>query len=250
MRGAIASELLKLRTTRTFLALVASALLLVGVITTLVAALAKFDDRGLAPGEDLVGLAFFGMLFAIVLGLLSVTTELRHGTITPTLLAVPSRGRLVVAKVVVHLLAGFVLGLVAVLLNLALVETILSSRGVETGTSLTDAARWTIGASASAGLLAALGVGIGALARNQVGALVGTLAWLFVAEPLVAIVPGLEDPVGKLGIGGLVDGLDGYAGDSGTEVLGQLPAGLLLAVYVVLAAVAGALLLQRRDVTT
>lgn len=249
MRNAFASELLKLRTTRTFNALVLSAVLLTAVLTTLAAIFGKWDGSGAAPGEDLVGSAFFGLLFAFVLGLLAVTTEFRHGTITPALLAVPSRGRLIAAKLAAHVLAGGVLGLLTVLLNLVLVAAILSTRDIDTGTSLSDALRWTAGLSLDAALFAGLGVGIGAIVRNQVGALVGALAWLFVVEPLLTIVPGLDGVIERFGIGGLSDGLDGYAMGGSGDILGQVPAGLVLIAYVVLAAVVGAALLRRRDVT-
>lgn len=250
MTRAIASELLKLRTTRTFFGLVVAAVLLGGLIAGLLAAFVPFeDDEGLPPGEDLVGLAGFAPLFALIVGLLAVTTEFRHGTITPSLLAVPSRTRLIAAKLAAHLIAGFVLGLSAVLLDLALVEGLLSVRGVESGTTLGDAASWTAGVSAAAALAAGLGVGIGALVRNQVGAIVGVLAWMLVVEPLLTLVPKLEEPVAKFGIGGLVDGVDGLTVEGGGDVLAQLPAGLALAAYVALFACAGAVLLRRRDVT-
>jgi len=250
MSRAIASELLKLRTTRTFFALAAAAVLLGGLIAGLLAAFVPFEsDGGQPPGEDLIGLAAFAPLFALVLGLLAVTTELRHGTITPTLLAVPSRTRLVAAKLTAHLIAGFLLGLAAIALDLALVEGLLTARGIESGTTLGEAASWTAGVAAAAALAAALGVGVGALVRNQVGAIVGVLAWLLIAEPLLAIVPRLEQPIARFGIGGLLDGADGMAIEGGADVLAQLPATLVLAGYVAAAALAGAALLRRRDVT-
>lgn len=248
MRSAFASERLKLRTTRTFNALVLSAVLLTAVLSGLAAALATWQP-GDAPGEDLVGFAFFGQLFAFVLGLLAVTTELRHGTITPTLLAVPGRGRLIAAKVAAHLLAGLLLGLATVALNLLLVEAILSIRGIDGGTSPGEALRWAAGLTAAAALLAGVGVGVGAVVRNQVGALVGGCAWLFVAEPLLAAVPKVGDTVARFGLGAAADGLGGLSGGGGTDLLAQIPAGLLLAGYVVLAAALGAVLLRRRDVT-
>jgi ABC-2 type transport system permease protein len=175
MRRALSSELLKLRTTRTFFALTLSAVLLVAGISGLGAALGTWK-HGVAPGEDLVGITTFGTLFALVLGVLAVSTEFRHGTITPTLLTVPSRGRVIAAKVVAHLLAGLVLGLLAVLLNLLLVGAILSLRGIDSGTSATEALRWIAGYGAAGALFAALGVGIGAIVRNQVGGRVAAAA--------------------------------------------------------------------------
>jgi ABC-2 type transport system permease protein len=245
----LASELLKLRTTRTFWALVISAALATIALTALAASLATWDDPSVAPGEDLIGLTFPAGMLALVLGLLAVTTELRHGTITPTLLTVPSRRRLIGAKVAAHLLAGFLLVVVAVVANLLLVEAILGLRGIDTGTSPGDAVRWTLGLAAGGALLASLGVGIGAIVRNQVGALIGGIVWPLLAEPLLGAIPTVGDAVARFGLGGLLDGLDGYASPGDTDVLGQLPAGLLLAAYVALAAVLGAALLRRRDVT-
>jgi ABC-2 type transport system permease protein len=250
VRRALSSELLKLRTTRTFFALVLSAVLLVGAISVLGAALGTFDAaRRVPPGEDLVGITFFGPLFALVLGVLAVSTEFRHGTITPTLLAVPSRRKVVVAKVVAHVLAGFALGLAAMVLNLLLVAAIFSARGIESGTTMGEALQWSAGVSLSAGLLAALGVAVGAIVRNQVGALVGALAWIFIVEPLLAIIPGLDSVLERFAVGSLIDGMNGFDDGSSGNVLAQTPAGLVLAGYVALLALVGVVLLRRRDVT-
>lgn len=249
MRRAFASELLKLRTTRTFYALVASAVLATLALAILGAALGRWGPGDTPPGEDLVGAAFFGLAFALVLGLLAVTTELRHGTIAPTLLAVPSRARLTAAKVAAHLVAGFVLGLTAVMLDLVVVEAVLGMRGIEGGTSLGEAVRWSAGIALAAALLAGVGVGVGAVVRNQVGALVGGFAWLFVVEPLLTGIPAVGDPIARFGLGGLIDSLDGFGSTPEVDLLAPLPAGLLLAAYVALAGALGALLMQRRDVT-
>ena len=55
---------------------------------------------------------FLGALFAALLGALSITTEIRHGTIRPTFLFTPRRGRVLWAKVWASVLigAGFGLG--------------------------------------------------------------------------------------------------------------------------------------------
>ena len=199
--NALSSELLKLRTTRTFLALV------------LAACCGRPDRRARRGARPFEGVrrrrartsqlfAGFVELFALVLGILAVTTEFRHGTITPTLLAVPSRTRLDAAKLVAHLLAGFVLGLLADAADVAVVEAILGLRGIETGHDRAGAARWALGFGAATALFAGFGVGLGAIVRNQVGAIVGALAWLFVVEPLLGVIPGFSDVVPKWFPGG------------------------------------------------
>ena len=198
MIAAFASERLKLRTTRTFYALVTSAVLATLAVSILGAVFGRWKPGDTPPGEDLVGAAFFGLAFALVLGLLAVTTEFRHGTIAPTLLAVPGRTQLIAAKVAAHVLAGFVLGLVAVVLNLVVVEAILQIRGIDGGTSLGEAVRWSLGTAVAAGLFAGFGVGVGAVIRNQVGALVGGFAWLFVVEPLLSAIPTVGDQISAL----------------------------------------------------
>lgn len=248
MRRAVASELLKLRTTRTFMALAIACVGLGALIVALVGLLAKLGPVG-DHGADLVGVAGFAPIFALVVGLLAVTTEFRHGTITPSLLAVPSRARLVGAKLVAHLIAGGVLGLAAVGLDLLLAVVILEARGIEHGIAGGDAVRWLVGVTVAGALAAALGVGIGAIVRNQVGAIVGVFVWALLIEPLLTIVPAFEEPVQRFGLGGLIDGADGLPSEAGVTTLAQAPAALLLAVYALAAALIGAALLRRRDVS-
>jgi ABC-type transport system involved in multi-copper enzyme maturation permease subunit len=54
-----------------------------------------------------------GVLFAALLGAMSITGEIRHGTIRPTFLVTPWRGRVVAAKVCASMLTGAGFGLVA-----------------------------------------------------------------------------------------------------------------------------------------
>jgi hypothetical protein len=120
MTRLISSELLKLRSTRTAVALIASVVglvVLIGLIATLTA---DFEQEEVQT-VDLLGIAGFAQVFALILGILAVTTEFRHGTITPTLVVAPDRVRLVLAKLVAHALAGLVLGVLAVGLTTAIV---------------------------------------------------------------------------------------------------------------------------------
>ena len=112
-----------------------------------------------------------------------------------------------------------------------------------------DGGKVIIGTTVGTALWGALGLGVGSILRNQVGAIVGSLVYLFVLENLLQIIPGLDDIIAKYGFGGLSNGLFGADPDSTSDVLGQVPAGLLLAAYAAILVVIGILVVQRRDVT-
>jgi ABC-2 type transport system permease protein len=114
VRALLRSEWLKQRTTRTNLGLLA------GMLGLVVAAVIL---HGLLPAEQLsekrtqlmvMGRGeFIGALFAALLGAISFTGEIRHGTIRPTLLVSPRRARVIAAKVAVSILVGAAFGLLA-----------------------------------------------------------------------------------------------------------------------------------------
>ena len=59
-------------------------------------------------------------LLALVLGVLIITGEYRHKTVTPTFLAEPRRGRVVTAKLGIGFGAGIVMGALTMLAGLVL----------------------------------------------------------------------------------------------------------------------------------
>ncbi|MQA74525.1 MAG: hypothetical protein GEU88_09340 [Solirubrobacterales bacterium] len=249
MIGVVAGELLKLRTTRTFYGIVLGTLALVLVISLLAGLLGDFE-RGDTPGRDLLSIAALAQTFTLVFGILAVSTEFRHGTITPSLLVVPSRARLVSAKLVAHLGAGLLIGLAAYALCALVVDLALGSRDIEPGFASGEPFEIIVGGAVAAGLFAALGVGLGALVRNQVGAIVGALAWTFVVESLLTAILGSGSVIGRLGLNGLGAALPGTNfGESTGDLLAPVPAGLVLGAYAAVLLVAGVLVLRRRDVS-
>jgi ABC-2 type transport system permease protein len=249
MTGAIGSELFKMRTTRTFYALVGSALALVLLPTIPVLAFVNF-----APDDDpLAVLLFFisGLVqvFALLLGILAATNEFRHGTITPSLLVVPNRVRLMLSKLTAALIVGLVLGIVSTGLIILLSMLFGSIRDFNTGE---DKLALFIGGSLASALFAALGVGLGALVRNQVGAVVGSLVYIFILEPalggVLSLVDALDDIMPKYSLGAVGNGLMG-ADFEDSMALDQVPSGLILVAYVAIFVVAGLVMVRRRDVT-
>jgi ABC-2 type transport system permease protein len=188
-------------------------------------------------------------VFALLLGILAATNEFRHGTITPSLLVVPNRVKLMLSKLAAALIVGFVLGLVTTGLIIVLVAIFGSARDFTTGE---DKLALLIGGSLASALFAGLGVGLGALVRNQVGAVVGTLVYVFVLEPalggVLSLVDALDEIMPKYSLGAVGNGLMG-ADFEESEALAQLPSGLILTAYVAIFLVAGLAMVRRRDIT-
>jgi ABC-2 type transport system permease protein len=181
MSALLRAELLKLRTTRTFVALVATALLLSLTVTVLLTALAD----GITE-LDLKKIYAFGFtsLFILLLGVMGMAGEWRHRTITGTVLAAPDRLRLLTAKTLSYAAAGVVLSLVVTVTVMAVGSAIMAVRGgVSPGLSDLFDVLWRN--LVVAALLGALGVVIGGLLRNQVVAIVGIVVVSFIVEPIL-----------------------------------------------------------------
>jgi ABC-2 type transport system permease protein len=248
MTRMVSAEIFKLRSTRTFYAMAGSAIALVLLIVVIAALTA---DKNTITLRDLIGISGFAQVFALLLGILSVTSEFRHGTITPTLLAEPNRVKLTLAKLVASMAVGVGLSIVATGLAALIGDLLLHSRGIDTGVSGSDVTKMLVGNVVAGGLYGALGVGVGAIVRNQVGAIVGTLVFLFVLEPLLNIVKPLRDPVAKYGFGGVGTGVTATDDPNATHhALSQVPAGLLLALYCAVLLVIGIYLMRKRDITS
>ena len=246
MRSQLRSELLKQQSNPTnrglllgMLGLVLFAILLHGV--------------GLAPehldsrSEQLMVFGrgeFLGALFAALLGAMSVTNEFRHGTIRPTFLVTPRRGRVVAAKVVVSMLAGAAFGLAASALAVGAGAAALGPRDVDLRLDGGDIALLVAGAAAAGALWAAIGVGVGAVVRSQVPAVVGIAAWLLFVEGVLA-GDALDLDVSRYAPGAAAEALSGQ--DPGTLLAPALGA-LVLAAYAAGSVAAGWWATDRRDV--
>ncbi|GAB3297641.1 ABC transporter permease [Epidermidibacterium keratini] len=185
-------------------------------------------------------------IFIAVLGVIGITAEYRHATIVPTFLATPVRWKVIVAKFVCYLILGLAFAAVASLAVVALVWIWISTTG---GTFTLGGDNWKVlvGAGIAAALYGVIGVSVGALIRNQIGAVSGLLAYMFVVEPILGAIPATQD-VFKFLPGGAASALYTYAQPGYTEpnLLEPVAGGLLLGGYaVVLAAIAYAVSTRR-----
>ncbi len=249
MSALLRSELFKQRTTRTnpglLLWMVGVVLLVVllHVFSLPVSTLSSHDGQLRVFGWG----TSVGALFAALLGALSITNEIRHGTIRPTFLATPKRSHVIAAKVGASALAGVILGLLAEVLAAGAGSAGLAVRGIHIAPSTGDFVQMLAGGAAAAALWAALGTGVGAIVRNHVGTVVGLCVWLLLVETiLIGNVPG----VGKFTPGASAGALAGaIQTQSATNLLVPALGGLLLAGYAAVAIVAGTIATARRDVS-
>ena len=258
MTRLVRAELVKLGTTR---------LVYVGMaLTVLVAVLSVVNGTsGAGSGDNPplgadslrravegVPASFFSIL-VLLLATLGVAGEFHHQTATQTFLVTPRRGRVVAAKMVTFASVGLAFAALASLVTLLIALAWLAGEGV--GVSLLDAdlGLRLVGILASTALYGVIGVGLGALLRNQTAAVAAAVVWVMGIEGILLSVletfnPGLGDEVGQW-----LPGPAAHALASGSsappELLSAWAGGLLFAAYGVAFAAIGSRFVVRRDVT-
>jgi ABC-2 type transport system permease protein len=238
MSALIGGELLKLRTTRTALGFTAGVVLLT-VAVVLITILGNHpttiaDKRSaLAVGS---GISALLLLFGVV----GAGAEYRHRTLAPALLVAPGRARLLAARVVAYGLAGLAIGLVMTIVAFALGLPLLAGRpGPDLGGG--DYLRAGGGGVLAIVLSTMLGVGVGTLVGKQVPAVIATMVWIFLLEPL----SGLVGHISKFTVGQTETSI---AGDTGGDVLPWGAATLVLLAWTAAFLLAAALVDRRRDI--
>jgi ABC-2 type transport system permease protein len=241
----VAGEWLKLRTTRLLYGMIPAALAI--SFAAVAGAVLSAEGAGVAlQSTDGVRRVFSvtgaGAILMLVAGILISAGEYRHGTAADTFLTTPRRHRVVVAKLAVGAGLGLVVATITSLAGLGLASLLYR---VEDATfPFSDADVWLslAGTLAYTTLFAVLGVGLGALIRNQVFAVAGALAWFAVVEhTLVNLAPDvgrwLPAGAGQAIVRTPLDGL-----------LSPLVGTVVLAAYAVAIALAGIRVAATHDV--
>jgi ABC-2 type transport system permease protein len=248
----IRAEFTKLATTRLIYGLAAA--MAAFAVLTVVAGVTAAGQQGNPPlSADSLPMLIAGPVMqlpavALLLGILGMAGEFRHQTVTQTFLVTPHRGRVVAAKLVAYPLAGIALALATLAFTAAVAAGWLAAKGITP--SLPDArlglayGRMVGVALLGPALCGLVGVGVAALVRNQVAALVGTLVWVLVVEGLLLSL--LHAPsLGKW----LPSAAAAAITSPGGAHLSRLGGTLLLAGYALALALVGTRLVVRRDIT-
>jgi ABC-2 type transport system permease protein len=254
MTRLIRAEWTKLFTTRVWLGLLLGGCLMAAAFGALLTGFAGENGQNGQPGLPPVGTPQFeqaalavggnATVMMLILGIIGMTQEYRHRTATPTFLTSPRRGRVVVAKLLAYAAAAIPLALVILTVGVLVIEVYAGARGAAPSLS-GDNLRIVGGVWAALVIYAVIGVGVGALLRNQVGAIVGSLVYLYVVEQVIRAVPATA-PAFKWLPGGALEAMTATL--NGTELLDRWQGALVLLGYGLVAALLGTLLAVRRDV--
>jgi len=216
-------------------------------------------------------------LLALVLGVLIITGEYRHKTVTPTFLAEPRRGRVVAAKLGVGFGGGLALGVVTMVTGLVLgfvlvavkVHSCFTLGAVNQGMSQAlcraqhglyfvatthtlwqEWSRIAPGVILGTGLFAIYGLGLGALLKNQVVAIVVGLGFTLVVETIVtAIWPTIGEYLPGQAASALEDAARTTFRGETSQLLPWWGGAVMLVVYGIALAFVGTSTTLRSDIT-
>lgn len=272
MGGAIISEIRKIFTTRLWWGMALGMAVLAALISAGFAALVGLG----AEGMDEAGNPFARMsvmaaqlvynagavqgmttLFPLALGVLLITQEYRHQTISATFLSTPSRTVVLLSKLVSVVVIGAIYAVIHAVASLAGGVAVLGLKGQDLllgepevwqslGVSIIAFVVWTL-----------LGFGFGMLVRNQIAAVLIAVGVAFIAQIALNIIFSIKEwwtPM-KLLPGNLTSNMLITAQMEGDPSGGMASfphwwqAALVLVGYALVLSVAGAVLTARRDVS-
>ncbi|MGW2154719.1 ABC transporter permease subunit [Nonomuraea sp. NPDC001699] len=246
MTDILRSEWTKIRSVRsTVWTLAVTALLMIGLGGLISFASKATADGRPIPGDQAVMAGLSGIMFASLaiatLGVLVISSEYRTGGIRTSMMAVPRRMRLLGGKVVVFTATALVVSTIASAAAVAVGLAIIQPASVDLGAT----ARSVLGAGLYLTACGLFGLGLGTVVRHTPGALVSAIALMLVLPQLTGMLPGQWGKTVS----------HHFTTNAGMEVVMDQPGNPLgpwsgLGVYllwVAVAVVAGAVLMQRRD---
>lgn len=216
-----------------------------------------FQASVLTGGSTLIGLPLVGVFVAIV-GIFTTGHEYRHSLIQPTLIAMPRRGAVLGAKILVALVTAVVVTLVSTAVNIGIGVVTLGDQ-MDLGSS--DLQEIGLGYGTLVLLWTLTGLGMAQLFRGVPTALVLLFVIPMVIEPLIsalALIPALDwlgdiFPYLPFTAGNSLVSVPGAFGEAqqqggmAFEMLDRWAGGGIMAIYVVILLVVSAVLFRRRD---
>jgi len=198
--------------------------------------------------RNLVGRGVNVYVFALLLGVLIITVEFRHKTVTTSFLVTPHRTRFVLGKILIAAITGAALAVVVLAGTVVGGAIALSAKGGSVSDMVHQIGAVAPGMILVYALFAVLGVGVGSLLTNQVAAIVVCLGWFLILENIIGGI--WTGTVRWLPSGAALAASSVSAG--GADNIGLFTwwqGSLLILLYGLGFAVLGSVLLTRRDIT-
>ena len=243
--AALRSEWIKVSTLRVSRVILALGVVVAGVAAWAVAV--AVTDEVLTVAQVFVYPTVLIAALAAVAGILVFTSEAQHGTLAMALAGQPTRWVIVLAKVIVVIGCGLVLGAAAMAAGAA--GSALGGLELGDGSAMVTTALFALLYTA---LAATFGLGVGMIVRHSAGAVTGLLVWWFVVENLIlAFAPAtiarflpFDAGYRVLGVGSDFDSPEMIA-----AALTRPQYAAIFAGYATITVLVGAVLVQRRDVS-
>ncbi|MCP5024655.1 MAG: hypothetical protein GY929_00060 [Actinomycetia bacterium] len=207
-------------------------LLAASVVMATGSCVASLSTAGGTLDDDTVQLAMHSstvatIVFALLAGLYSASTDRRFGFIDERLLSEPRRPVVLAAKALAVAAVGWLYGFLGALTAAVTAWSYFASQGESLDLLSPLVTRALVGVIIAGPFYAAFGAALGMIMPSQPMAIGGTLSWLLIIEP--TLIVGLPD------IGGWMPGAAGLALTNSPDpaLVAQGAGGVLLAAYTV-----------------
>lgn len=204
-----------------------------------------------------------GLVIPLLFGALLATSEYRHKTLTPTVLAQPRRGIVLAAKGVVAAIVGALYGVMGLIGSVGFGAPVLIAVGEAPALDEPEVMGVLLRTVLAMALWSVLGLGLGALLTSQIAAIVIVLVFTQFVEPILRLVanvwewsaslgrflPGAAtDALVGSGILSSLGALDPSVPSADVDALFWWQGGLVLTALAAVLLVAASLTTLRRDV--
>lgn len=250
MNRVLWAEVLRLRTTRSVVGLLALVVAYPAAVATVVATLPA-SDRAEFDSDTMVsivrGVGDAGMVVVALAGALLVAGAHQYRTVVPMLFVAPDRRQLALARIVAAAAAAALVGIVACIVAISGGLVVLSAEDVPVGLADVDLLLVVCTVVTVLGAFGALGAAVGVVVRNSVASAIGILVWFLVVEGAVPVV--LRRPELRQWLpGGLASGMLDVGAET-SALLSPVVAVPVLAIVLTLAVLTAVVVTERVDVT-
>ncbi|MBY8872024.1 ABC transporter permease [Micromonospora sp. PLK6-60] len=265
MNHLIKAEFRRLLATRMWRGLLLAAALLGGGLIGVMALVGPENFDPPMPGLDteaglrsILGILGYTALVPAAAGTVAVTSEYRHRTAAVTFMFAPRRGRVLAAKLATYAVIGLAYGIVLAGTAAMALFAVAAARGVSLGLPAATVLALLGRIAVAMVVYLLLGVGMGALIRSQVAALGVVLGYLYLGEPVLMMIPGVNTLYPVLPGGAtaaltdftyLTDAMSAQLDTAAVQLLPPAAGGLLLIAYALTASAIAVIVPMRRDIT-